>query len=288
LSASTLSALDPILEKRVAAADDDIEERPSGGTSGNASDLELGYVGSRAQEVGIRFTGLDIPQGAQITAAYIQLTADETSSGDASLLIRGEDSDSAAPFTNVRYDVSSRPVTDTSVGWTPGAWTSVGASGAEQRTTDISSIVQEIVNRSGWAPSNAMAFVISGTGTRTAESFEGDPAAAPLLHIEWLPPGPGNQPPSLDLDGTAGGTGHTAIFTENGAAVAVAGAAAIADADDTVLQSAMIVLTNPQAGDLLSVIGGLPGGVVVEPGSTASSILLTGSASLADYEAALQ
>src|SRR5690606_39192784 len=40
---------------------------------------------------------------------------------------------------------------------------------------------------SGWAALNDMAFVISGTGTRTAEAFEGAATGAPLLHIEWLP-----------------------------------------------------------------------------------------------------
>jgi len=32
-----------------------------------------------------------------------------------------------------------------------------------------------------------MAFVISGTGTRIAEAYEGTATGAPLLHIEWLP-----------------------------------------------------------------------------------------------------
>jgi hypothetical protein len=29
-----------------------------------------------------------------------------------------------------------------------------------------------------------MAFIITGTGTRTAEAFEGGAATAPLLHVE--------------------------------------------------------------------------------------------------------
>jgi hypothetical protein len=31
---------------------------------------------------------------------------------------------------------------------------------------------------------NDMAFIITGTGTRTAEAFEGGVATAPLLHVE--------------------------------------------------------------------------------------------------------
>ena len=58
----------------------------------------------------------------------------------------------------------------------------------DQRTSDLSAIVQEIVDRPGWEASNSMAFMITGTGARTAESFNGNSAGAPLLHIEFTPP----------------------------------------------------------------------------------------------------
>lgn len=39
----------------------------------------------------------------------------------------------------------------------------------------------------GWSAGNAMAFIIAPNpgGERTAESFDGDPAAAPLLEIDF-------------------------------------------------------------------------------------------------------
>jgi len=46
--------------------------------------------------------------------------------------------------------------------------------------------VQEIVNRGGWSPSNALALIFSGTGVRTAESFDGLPAAAATLFLEYI------------------------------------------------------------------------------------------------------
>ncbi|MBP7242359.1 hypothetical protein [Amaricoccus sp.] len=185
------------IERRVASATDDAEEKSSGSISSNVGDLELGFDGSKVQKVGIRFTDLGIPQGAQITAAYIQFTVDESNSSASSLLIRGEDSNDAATFSNAKFNISSRPLTDASVDWSPEAWTPAGASGAAQRTADISAVVQEIVNRSGWTASNAMAFVISGTGTRTADSFEDSPGTAPLLHIEYTLPG-GGSPVAFD------------------------------------------------------------------------------------------
>jgi len=55
----------------------------------------------------------------------------------------------------------------------------------DQRTPDIASIVQEIVNRPGWEIGNSLVIIITGTGQRTAEAFEGVASATPLLHLEY-------------------------------------------------------------------------------------------------------
>lgn len=52
-------------------------------------------------------------------------------------------------------------------------------------TPDLSSIVQEIVNRDGWRYENSMTFIISGTGHRTASSYDGNSGSAPLLHVQY-------------------------------------------------------------------------------------------------------
>jgi hypothetical protein len=46
-------------------------------------------------------------------------------------------------------------------------------------------VVQEIVNRQGWASGNALALILTGSGARVAEAFEGGAARAPVLHIEY-------------------------------------------------------------------------------------------------------
>ncbi|MBA1143047.1 hypothetical protein [Mesorhizobium neociceri] len=191
LLAASSNAIDPIFETRVASAGDDVEQKGSGAISTNTNDLELGYDSSTRQTVGIRFTGIDIPQGAIITSAYIQFQANEVKTGATSLLIKGEDGDDASAFTSVSFNVSSRATTDASAAWTPDPWTTVGAHGLAERSPDLSTIVQEIVNRSGWAALNDMAFIVTGTGTRTADSYEYSPTGAPLLHIEYLLPASG-------------------------------------------------------------------------------------------------
>ena len=174
----------------VAVGDDDAEQLTSDGTMYvTSSDLELadnlGSTGTPTDIVGIRFVNVMVPQGETITNAYIQFQADETDSGKASLTIEGEAVDDAAQFTSAGYNITSRPRTSASVEWTPPEWTTVGERGPDQRTVNIAAVIQEIVDRPGWSSGQAMAFIISGTGTRTAESFEGDPAGAPELHIEY-------------------------------------------------------------------------------------------------------
>ncbi len=72
--------------------------------------------------------------------------------------------------------------------WAPAPWTLVGEAGIDQRTPDLAGVIQEIVNRPGWASGNAMVMLISGTGHRTARAYEGEAAGAALLHIEVAPP----------------------------------------------------------------------------------------------------
>jgi hypothetical protein len=177
-----------VVNARIAAGADDAEQRVSNGSVAlGGDDLELGFDRKQAQLIGLRFQNLVIPPGAHIRSAWIQLTADETKTSLASLTIAAEASANAAVLRASAFDLSSRPRTATSVAWTPPVWSLVGESGAAQRTPDLTALVQEVVNRPGWDFGNAMVFLVSGSGTRTAESFEGSAASAPLLHVEYGP-----------------------------------------------------------------------------------------------------
>ena len=175
-----------ISEIRVAASSDDAEENASGRVGTTSSDLEVTYDRS-FQTVGMRFSGTAIPAGANIVNAYIQFQTDETQSVATSLTIQGEDTDNAGSFLKETRNISSRPRTAAAVSWFPPAWTTVGEAGPNQRTPDITSVIQEIVNRPGWSSDNAMVLIITGTGERVAESYDGNSAGAPLLHVEFTP-----------------------------------------------------------------------------------------------------
>ena len=182
-----------VFETRVVTGNDDVEEHENGSIAREGTDLELSYDSYVSatnglygqQHIGLRFQAVSVPQGARIVNAYIQFTADETGGDPASLTIHGEDTSSAAEFTYTYFSVSGREATDASVTWEPGAWSEVGRAGPAERTPDLATIVQEIVDRPDWQSDNAMVFVVSGSGTRTAESYDGSSSDAPRLHVEY-------------------------------------------------------------------------------------------------------
>lgn len=189
-SRPTPSAPSHSIDVRVSSATDDAEQDQYGFMDLHSGDLELVYDSSNlkgSQEIGLRFAGVEIPQGATITNAYIQFQVDETDIQSTNLTIYGEATDSASTFNWILGNISSRSKTAYRVGWQPAKWTSAGSSGEEQRTPDLTPIIQEIVDRAGWSQGNALAILINGSGQRTAESYDGKSSAAPLLHVEFRP-----------------------------------------------------------------------------------------------------
>ncbi|MFN8454764.1 MAG: metallophosphoesterase [Anaerolineae bacterium] len=172
------------LEVRVAASSDDAEESATGKVDLTSTDLEM-VMETSLQTVGIRFNGITIPQGATITNAYIQFQVDETDTQATSLIIQGEAVDNAATFTAATNNISARPRTTAAVSWSSPSWTTAGQAGLDQRTPNLTSVLQEIIARPGWSNGNSLVIIITGSGKRTAEALDGVPGAAPLLHIEY-------------------------------------------------------------------------------------------------------
>jgi hypothetical protein len=110
---------------------------------------------------------------------------DEVSTNTANLMIEGEATDNALTYTNVNANISSRDQTNAVVNWAPVAWSTVSQAGPDQQTPDLSAIIQEIINRPGWSTGNSLALMITGSGRRTAESFNGDAAGATLLEVTF-------------------------------------------------------------------------------------------------------
>jgi len=199
VSLTASNALGVTLNIRLTDKNDDIEERVSNGAITNDSDLELAYDGAgnpakNEQWVGLRFT-VAIPKGAKVTNAYLEFEVDavnkEGSLNPVNLVIEGQLVPNAAPLTTTAKSLTSRgPWTTAKAKWSVPGWT---ATNAKFQTSDISAVIEEIVNQAGWASGNAMLLIVRddkdnpSIGLREAESVDGEAAAAPLLHLEFTP-----------------------------------------------------------------------------------------------------
>jgi CSLREA domain-containing protein len=165
---------------------DDAEEAlVDGQNSRRDGDLDLTedpyWLGQ--QVIGLRFQGVPVPPGSTITRAYIEFTAIKTRSGATSLLFQAEATDNAAVIEWAPYNISGRPRTSASIAWdNVPAWTTIGE---VHRTPDLAPLVQEVVSRPGWLGGNALFVVVSGSGQRDATTYDKNPAAAPVLVVEY-------------------------------------------------------------------------------------------------------
>jgi hypothetical protein len=128
---TTTDAAGCSVDVSIAASSDDAEEDLSTGDidATSSSDLELIFDSGTCncdQEVGLRFQGVAIPQGATITNAYIEFTADETDAGATNLNFFGQAVDNALTFSDGAgtSDITNRTKTGASVAWNNvPAWT---------------------------------------------------------------------------------------------------------------------------------------------------------------------
>ena len=186
---------------QIASSSDDAEEyiytpenesfRTQGSMDVTSSDIELGTENPNGQNpsiAGLRFNGLGIPKGAKILSAEMAFTVDATNKNEdpANYFIHIEDNVSPATFSADSADITSRMWSNDSIAWnvTPNSWDVVG--GVHQ-TSNFASLVQMMVNKEGWSEGNSMAFFITGTGVREAESFDGAAASAAKLMIKYIP-----------------------------------------------------------------------------------------------------
>jgi hypothetical protein len=171
------------LEVRVTASSDDAEQTTVG------IDLTSPVFHLMPPQVGgVRFQNVTVPMGAHVLDAHVEFTPLDSVNQVVTFKIVGEAADDAATFAETANNISGRPGTANSVAWSPPGWT---AGGSAESTPDLSAIVQEIVDRSGWSSGNALVLkipVTGGSGSRNAVSYDGAPFSAPLLVIDYEDP----------------------------------------------------------------------------------------------------
>ena len=134
----------------------------------------------------LRFPGVTVPVGATITAASIEVHAAGLTGAIPQMKIDANAVDNAvAPTT--RSGVNAMVHTTASVLWTPPTWTTP----TPYNSPDVSTVVQEIVNRGGWASGNAIMLFLLDTnvanilGQISFNAVDGSPANAAVLSISY-------------------------------------------------------------------------------------------------------
>lgn len=137
---------------------------------------------------GMRFVLPNVPQGATITAAWLEVVFPVGQRDSPRLTISGELIADAPDFAT-NQTVNGRTLTTANTPW---SGDDLG-SGIFIQSPDISGIVQEIVNQPAWAPDNGVAIIaiadsVTGPEATRFTPFDSDPASACKLHVEWQTP----------------------------------------------------------------------------------------------------
>lgn len=174
------------LDLQVSASADDAEEHQNS-TSFNSTGVNVSAAtaGTAANRIscGLRFRNVTIPQGTTITRAWLEVWC--VKADDPNCNIVGEAADNAVDFATTLH-VFSRTKTAASVTWNAA---NVGL-GLFVSSPDITTVVQEILNRAGWVSGNAMVIILDGRNTTatsiTVDSFDDTtPSQAAKLHITY-------------------------------------------------------------------------------------------------------
>ncbi len=166
-------------------SDDGVED-----ASGNMA-LSNTYLATNHSEgstedhtIGLRFRGLQLPLGAVITSATLEMTAAADMTDDISATIAVEDSDNSGPYvlSNPATHISARSYTG-SINWAqPGNI----ATGDSLFSSDITPLIGSIVNKTNWSAGNSISFkVTANSGNLDITSREGDEAASPRLIVYY-------------------------------------------------------------------------------------------------------
>lgn len=156
------------------------------GSSLSKTDIFV-YLGFTAESIigAFRFVNVTIPPGATILTAKATIRPVWTESGTpVHVKIKGQSSDDAATFSTVaNFDARSK--TTAYVDWNN---LPTMAGNTDYDSPDISDIIQEIIDISGWDSGNSMVLFFENNGSsayRHARSYDYDAVNPTRLTVTW-------------------------------------------------------------------------------------------------------
>lgn len=143
---------------QVGASTDDAREAGNGSCSTSATNFTVDSVN---EFHGHRWQTVTVPNGATIEAATMEVYIYGTSYDEPEHTFYAEDADDAAAFTTDANNISGRDRTAASMLWDDA---DIGVPGAQYETTpDITDLIQEVVDREGWASGQSIVIVDHGS-----------------------------------------------------------------------------------------------------------------------------
>lgn len=173
-----------------------------------------------AQSIGLRFQDVNVPAGTRIVSATLRLISNTDISTVAEFGISVEQADNAGIFSSTNNDIGGRGWSG-EIGWNN---TTLVSAGEPVYSSDLKSLVEQVIGRAGWSSGNAMAFRLTPRQSANARSFasfdasEAD-AAQLIIYFESERESPGtlfrdNLKHHVDELVAAGGTPITSSLYE--------------------------------------------------------------------------
>jgi len=152
----------------------------------------LGTVDAVDEWYAFRFQNVTIAPGSTINTAVLSVVCGGNTTDEPLHLFYGHDHDNAPVLTTGANDISARTKTTATVLWNN---TDLGAPGTFS-PPDMAAIVQEIIDRPGWASGNAIVIFCNGNADGTRDlavgngnnTFDIDYTALVVVDT-YMPPG---------------------------------------------------------------------------------------------------
>ncbi len=158
---------------------------------GSDGSLDTCYFGDSdwQDRAGYQFS-LPLPKGATIESAYLSLYSQDHWGGDDeyNVVVSVEDIANTSAFTGATSNIYNRDYWSTTIDW------EIPEDGLPvnqwSNTPDISQLMQYIVDKEDWQPSNFISFAIWGVDDADGSAehiidYHEDPSLAPKLYISW-------------------------------------------------------------------------------------------------------
>ena len=161
-------------DTHAASGANDAGKRPALGLVSSAAVLSPGSHGSGDEySAAARFTGVTIANAATITSATFSMRANATyaSGGVISFIVCCQNADNAGALaTSGATDLDGATRAGTTAD--SGEWVQSSITGGTRYSVSITSAVQEVINRAGWASGNAIVVLVDTHANTTLGEWQ--------------------------------------------------------------------------------------------------------------------